>query len=725
MAENLGEALLTLRTDDSGLDRGIGVAEAKAKALGATFDRTKASTAGFSRELGNASKEAAAASAGFQRVTNTVSASAGAQRAGLQQLSMQLGDMATMYSLGARPAQIFASQIGQVTQAIQLAAGGANRFAAFLGGPWGIALTVAVMVLTPLIGKLWESESAMKAVTLASDGMGDAQGALGKIFDLTTGKIKNQNEMLRLNAQLMAINLRAEAATQRASAESAMGNFGRGSMGLSTTQKVMAAVGIPVRGAIGREMAVRGLLEDVRSGKVSRLDALKRSQGMDFSGLAISRTEFQQALADSLSATLKDRTAGLIEKSLASGSLDPAFREPGRAARPKREPKASGPTAKEIDARQADALDRLAAEELRARLDLTTDATGRADIQKELLQIERRGRIRVIQSDKDLSEAQKAAQIAIVDRLIGKPAVWGPNGEIITTGGPGLLSQRINRDAESQLTQLDLDMLSRQRATLDAQASIATNLKDRDRLEQRALDIQQQIERAMLDQEIANGKVANADQARALLAERQAAQRQQLLVSQKGPMARFRDELKLADENMGRAIEQIEVDGLRSLNRELADAIMGAKSLGEAFSNVANQIIRDLLRIAIQRAVIAPLANMLFGGGPVDLLAGTPFGGRRASGGPIDAGKAYLVGERGPEIIVPGGAGAVIPNNRIGGGGMSVTVPVSIDATGADAAGLARVEATLDRLRAELPARIVQTVQEAGERGMISAGAWR
>jgi hypothetical protein len=38
----------------------------------------------------------------------------------------------------------------------------------------------------------------------------------------------------------------------------------------------------------------------------------------------------------------------------------------------------------------------------------------------------------------------------------------------------------------------------------------------------------------------------------------------------------------------------------------------------------------------------------------------------RALGGPVSANKAYLVGERGPEVFVPGFAGNIIPNNQLG-----------------------------------------------------------
>lgn len=41
--------------------------------------------------------------------------------------------------------------------------------------------------------------------------------------------------------------------------------------------------------------------------------------------------------------------------------------------------------------------------------------------------------------------------------------------------------------------------------------------------------------------------------------------------------------------------------------------------------------------------------------------------GKRAAGGPVDSGKPYLVGENGPEVVVPDGNGTVIPNHALGG----------------------------------------------------------
>jgi tape measure domain-containing protein len=55
---------------------------------------------------------------------------------------------------------------------------------------------------------------------------------------------------------------------------------------------------------------------------------------------------------------------------------------------------------------------------------------------------------------------------------------------------------------------------------------------------------------------------------------------------------------------------------------------------------------------------------------------GSIFGGGRANGGPITAGRAYLVGERGPEMIVPRTNGVVIPNLAGMGGRSRAVQPI-------------------------------------------------
>jgi hypothetical protein len=48
--------------------------------------------------------------------------------------------------------------------------------------------------------------------------------------------------------------------------------------------------------------------------------------------------------------------------------------------------------------------------------------------------------------------------------------------------------------------------------------------------------------------------------------------------------------------------------------------------------------------------------------------------GTRAVGGPVTGGKTYLVGENGPELFTASQSGAIIPNNKLGGGGANITL---------------------------------------------------
>src|SRR3954471_11058804 len=91
----------------------------------------------------------------------------------------------------------------------------------------------------------------------------------------------------------------------------------------------------------------------------------------------------------------------------------------------------------------------------------------------------------------------------------------------------------------------------------------------------------------------------------------------------------------------------------------IADTIARAVLSGKAsMDSLVNAILADFDRIAVKDFVAKPVEGLLS-----SLLSSLlPIGGARASGGPVDAGLAYLVGEQGPELFVPQGAGAILPN---------------------------------------------------------------
>jgi len=125
----------------------------------------------------------------------------------------------------------------------------------------------------------------------------------------------------------------------------------------------------------------------------------------------------------------------------------------------------------------------------------------------------------------------------------------------------------------------------------------------------------------------------------------------------------------------------------------LREAINGSKSFGEAISGVLNNLKNKLIDIALDKAITG-IGGALMGGGKKG--GGGIFGGflsglfgKRARGGPVSAGGAFLVGERGPELLQMGSKGGnIIPNSELGGGGGTTNmVTVNVDASGSSVQG--------------------------------------
>jgi hypothetical protein len=94
-------------------------------------------------------------------------------------------------------------------------------------------------------------------------------------------------------------------------------------------------------------------------------------------------------------------------------------------------------------------------------------------------------------------------------------------------------------------------------------------------------------------------------------------------------------------------------------------------AIAGVFSFVADAVgvLFDLLDslLTILGEVAQAIANSPIGqiAGAIGGFIGDLFGGERAKGGPVAGGKAYLVGERGPELFVPGQSGSIVPNTGL------------------------------------------------------------
>jgi hypothetical protein len=120
-----------------------------------------------------------------------------------------------------------------------------------------------------------------------------------------------------------------------------------------------------------------------------------------------------------------------------------------------------------------------------------------------------------------------------------------------------------------------------------------------------------------------------------------------------------------------------------TMKTSMEDALMGiadrTKTVEDAFRAMATDIIRQLYRVLVVQQMVGSFdAATGKGTGIVGGIMG--LFGKKAMGGPVSGGKAYMVGERGPEMIVPSRNSHVVPNNQLGGGG-GVVVNQTINVT--------------------------------------------
>jgi hypothetical protein len=144
--------------------------------------------------------------------------------------------------------------------------------------------------------------------------------------------------------------------------------------------------------------------------------------------------------------------------------------------------------------------------------------------------------------------------------------------------------------------------------------------------------------------------------------------------------------------------------GIISGSMTAKEALAGFfQSVADQFLDMAAQIIAKWIQMTILNTILQlfPGGGGLgagaagFGGsnafGSFDAGGGLAFGGGlnllpgRANGGPVSSGQTYMVGERGPELFVPGRSGTIVANDKMGGG--STNVVVNVDAKGSSVEG--------------------------------------
>jgi hypothetical protein len=132
----------------------------------------------------------------------------------------------------------------------------------------------------------------------------------------------------------------------------------------------------------------------------------------------------------------------------------------------------------------------------------------------------------------------------------------------------------------------------------------------------------------------------------------------------------YRDQLKM--NRLLMKTNELYMSISSSIENGIVDAIEGAiqgtKTLGDVARSVFSQISRSLIQFGVNS-----LLSSIFPGFP-----------GRANGGPVGAGKSYMVGERGPEMFVPNTGGRIVPNSDMGS---FTNIVVNVDASGSNVEG--------------------------------------
>lgn len=478
----------------------------------------------------------------------------------------------------------------------------------------------------------------------------------------------------------------------------------------------------------------------------------------------------------------------------------------GRAGRAAPRDTSAEDAARDAAANEA-ALNRAILEELQLKLAMARTDEERFRLRREILEEENRQALAAIAANKQMrAETQeRQRQVVAARRLAGLAEVEADEAEAALEAGRRRKEASEAEFRKAQEARARADEARAREAEVLADAAMLEAQTARDIAETR--EQQKAAELAILDlvtqrqlAEIELLKVSEEakQRARAAVLRDRDAQARRIEDRARGGADAYLAGLQREARTLNDVLNDIVEDGLRSFEDALVDIGTGAEDAEEAFRKMAQGILADLIRLAARQWVILPLMQMMglggeqgsgprqssgmggaasigswvaaftrasssaskgeSGGGsasnfvwqllPNILRFNGGFGGGRASGGPVDAGRMYLTGERGPELIVPRSAGYVLTAARTqqllsgsvagsmagGGGGMGgVSLAVHVHNAppgtqvrpradgGADVIipRLEAVEQRVGRLDSRFEERTLTTVAEANRRGFL------
>lgn len=285
-----------------------------------------------------------------------------------------------------------------------------------------------------------------------------------------------------------------------------------------------------------------------------------------------------------------------------------------------KKPKGSGKSA-EAEARRLAREQERKAEEIRRRqrmmeddLFRVGDALLQAMMGRQLTAQER------LDLDLEMLKRDRDANIRSIQREVIDGDKTDAEGKMLAELEEGVYQERVsnrNRQGIQEITEERLNaeqaMLDMQLQLLQMQSSGARSAAEARRIQLKMLEIQQQMERDMLEARLSADPTLDASGMRSLLTEQHKAQTTNVLRNTMDPLQQWFDEsLQTADE-VKEAYLQIAADGLDRLSQGFVDVITGTKSVKEAFKDMVASVLADIARVEARRMITSIATSLLPG----------------------------------------------------------------------------------------------------------------
>lgn len=557
---------------------------------------------------------------------------------------------------------IFAMQaraVGAATtmEALALTSATAGRamLAAF-GGPVGLAVVALTLGIGYLLTRTDEAAQASAQYVAEQERLKATQEDVSNATDTLAVATGNAREQALANAQAVRAETNEYLANARAALQAARAKSQQ--VAIESRERIQRST----RTVIGA-----GAGYDPTLGEIRRANARREQAAADERAAA-------QAVAG-YEAEIKKLDAAIAAPTPAPrAAAAPAARTRTRTPRERAAPK--GPDYEEIARRFQDDLERGELEIKQAQADALGTVAARREVERERLRIEQASNRRAIEADDDLNAAQREQLLAVNDR--------------VAAARLEAIAAEERAENFEQLNAVLAADIENEQAILQSQAQLAETAGERRRIELRLLDLQYEEERLRLEAIANNERLNEAEReiARRRLETLDATyenDREGVERGTESPMEKWRRRVDRSDEEVQEMAEQWMVDELDSIQSRLKNAI--SKKLG-----VDDPILGGLIDLFIEQVIMKPLADAFANastaqGGFVGALiqgVGALFGGGRASGGHVNAGRMYRINETGIEGFQPAGSGKIIPLGRMrgaGGGGVVVQQTVNVDAS--------------------------------------------